>query len=417
MKLTDLPRPIAPSTYEQTRQAVRDAYIPLSGVRGVVEFGTIPYPGISDMDFYILTDPGGTETLPRMRDFSHEQQYAMSHMQFRLSTSIFPYLRFLDPWLIHVLPLFTRGIRCTIADIEELTEEERQTLSLDFIFVFWISSSLALLAQIRATGHIDCREFMESAKGSEYCLRELKRAGIIDDSEDPNMPLRNLRKEWFSIPENDRAQRVQEAVGGFEHALKLMIRIMTDALQKRATPLHIGDTLRPKTATQRRLLALHPRSLILETSRETFIYTEHCQQPDIRVLEWTSPCTGRAYTHNTYILPLTLSATQNTFFEGRGPISRQYAQCACTDLDAVPLVRHPALTKRFSLIDQNFTDTMHVAGGKSPTITYDAMRDPSAHSRGTLRARMGGIHDRFFQRLHATPLRSVFPMRTIRIPL
>lgn len=417
--LTDLPHPTDMAVYEAARANIKDKFGSIPGVIEVLEFGMIPLPGISDMDFYVVVEPGKTVTFPGLKTYPDDQRYAMSHLQFHLSPTVFPNLRCFDPWIIHATPLVNRDPTYRLDNVPPLSEEDRHYLSFDFIFASWIFTYLGAIAEIEGEGDVPCREFMEVAKGTEYCFRELKRAGVMGDATDPNISIKQLRTDWFRIPDSERSSRVEKCVGEFKSAVSLMIRTLSAALKARATPLPTPSSLRPRNDYQQNLLKHYPQSLILDLGSEIFIFQAGVTAPIVRTETWKSLLTSRMYRQNTYVLPLELSATQNLFLKNTGDVSKQYQRSCYTDLSSLPLVEHPAIQKRVEMIDLNFADTAHSIGGKPPTLTYGAMTDVTRelHRKGNLRARLGGMYDRWMAQLPRTSLGKLVRVRQAIVQL
>ncbi len=70
VQLTELPRRLTQDDYNATRAMLIERYRATPGVFALLEFGTIPYPGISDMDFFAVVEPGTTVVLPHFSSYT-----------------------------------------------------------------------------------------------------------------------------------------------------------------------------------------------------------------------------------------------------------------------------------------------------------------------------------------------------------
>lgn len=405
LTLTDLPRRVPLSLYDETREEIRRKYRGIPGVIDVLEWGLIPIPGISDMDVSVLVEPGAAVAFPQMKTYTADQRWAMMHLHFVVSGDVFTEFRCIDPWLMqNIIPLLHPEGTYTAGNIRELGEEERHVLSYDHIVVAWLLGAVELIAQTRATGEIACRNFLEVIKGTDYCHRELRRAGALKD---PALPygeaFASLRKEWFDIAEDDRQARIASALGQYEETIAILLRATAGQLDRIATRMPVA--LPPRTSRQRALLKHYPGSLIVHMGNTTLVYQKDRTESELLYESWTSPLHTKRYGRGTYVLPLPLAATQNAYLMSEGLLADRYRRCAATDLENVPVLDHPALRHSCAVLHAQVRGTLRVTGSKQPIITYGAELRQGAGG-GTLRAQLGGMYDRWMGRIPETPLRS-----------
>ncbi len=416
LNLTDLPRSVPISLYDETREEVRRKYRETPGVVEVLEFGLIPLPGISDMDFFVLTEPGSTVAFPRTGTYTPEQKWAMLHMHFAVSRNAFEDLRCFDPWLMQIVPLLHSDSRFAMENVRQLDEEARHALSYDHVMVSWLLAATEAVAQITATREVHVREFLEMIKGTEYCHRELKRATATSTEALPyTTAFMNLRKEWFTIPDADRGIRISEAFDQYKETTKILLQTLTAQLNHIATHV-LPVTLPPRTLRHRKLLKKYTGSLIVQTADSTYVYQKGRTESEITYESWKSPLSSRRYGHGTYVFPLSLAATQNAYLMSEGVLSDQYRRCSATDLQELPVLDHPALHHRCHVMNNQVHDTLHVTGSKQPILTYGAEL-PFHAKGGTLRGQLGGMYDRMMMGIHDTPLGFVAPAQSATVVL
>lgn len=417
LTLTDLPRTFPISLYDATREEVRRKYRNIPGVIEVLEWGLIPNPGISDMDFSVLVEPGTRIAFPQMKTYTDDERWAMMHLHFVVSKNLFTEFRCIDPWLMqNIVPLLHPDGEYTAAKMRELGEEERHVLSYDHIVAAWLFGAAELIAQVNATGEIACRNFLENIKGTDYCHRELKRVGATTE---PALPygeeFSQLRKEWFSLPEHDRPLRIARAFQQYTESISIILRILTEHL-RHIGMLSLPVSLPPRTPQQHALLKRFPGSLIFQMGNSTLVYQKDRTESELLYESWKSPLHGKRYGHGTYVFPLVLAATQNAYLMSEGLLTDQYRRCAATDLREVPVLDHPALHHCCSLMNRQVRDTLPVTGSKQPIVTYGA--ELLFHSKGgALRGQLGGAYDRWMERLYASPWKIVVPRQQAQVIL
>ncbi len=409
LTLTDLPRHAPLPLYDETREEVRRKYRGIPGVIEVLEWGMIPNPGISDMDFSILIEPGAPVAFPQMKTYTDDQRWAMMHLHFVVSKNVFTDFRCIDPWLMqNIMPLLHPNGEYGARNIRELDEEERHVLSYDHIMVGWIFGAAELIAQAKATGEIACRNFLENIKGTDYCHRELKRAGATMT---PALPYGEafslLRKEWFTIAENDRSDRIAQAFARYAETVGILLRTLTQHLNRIATHT-LPVSLPPSTVRQRALLKKYPGSLVVQMGNSTLVYQKDRTESEFLYETWKSPLHAKRYGNGTYVFPLALSATQNAYLMSEGLLTDRYRQCAATDLAAVPVLDHPAMHHCCRVWNRQVQDTLHVTGSKQPIVTYGAEL-PFGTRGGTLQGRLGGVYDRWMGRISTSPWKTLIP--------
>lgn len=410
MKLTDLPKKLDMSVYEDTRNTVIDIYKQVPGVLEVLEFGTIPLPGISDMDFHIVIEPHTEVTIPTLKKFSDMQRYAMEHGHFAVSKNCVEHLRLFDPWLMHIDPLLHENSPYTIDAVPQISDDERKALSIDHIFAGWIFENLHNIATISVTQEVECRAFLEAIKGTEYCYRELAKVGVTDQVIDPNTPtFTALRKEWFDLTDAQKQEKIEEAFSLWKQSTKAIIELLTKTIPKNTTQMSVVKNNHP-------LLKKYPQSLIIESNDTVLVYQKDATQVEITASTWDSPLTSRSYQRNVVRLPLEISATQNLFLKQKGPISSFYTNHLYTDLDSIPILEHAALQKRIAAMNQNVAETFNAQGGKQPIFTYEAAVNPAKFYKGNLRAQLGGRYDRTLAKAHNSLLGQLIPKKTVEIP-
>ena len=404
MRLTDVPRYIAPSVYEDTRKAIIEKYKNLPGVEAVVEWGTIPYPGVSDMDFHILIKPGSAPMLPKLSSYTKDQQYAMMHKHFAVSTEIFPLLHYFDPWLVHIDPIIGDSAKHGMPK-KPFGEDEYNALSYHFMLVNGLLGFLGVIAEGLFDDVIPVREFFECSKYVEYHWKQVFHpANMVKPEEtDEDIPLyRTLRSTWFDIPEGERLPRMEDAFHKWRASLRRQFAVLTKFFDTYVITVPVSDRFPPHNSHERTLLKKHPHSVIVDMGAALLVFERGRTKVELEQDTYFSPLKKESVHRRTFLLPLNLSAILHNHLQGKGPLSAHYRKHLVTDLQELPFFTHPALTKLIELMNRNIEDTKHVGRSKQPFVDY-GLSISTGHSV-PLRSRLNGIYDRTLRWLIESPM-------------
>lgn len=416
MKFTDMPRSIGEEVYQQTRDEIVRRYQDLPGLTALVEWGTIPYPGISDMDFYVVIKPGAKLTLPALKEYTDDQRYAMMHKHFVVSEGVFPLLHYSDPWIVHMDPLL--GDEDTYGVPEKpFGEDAHIALSLRFILENCIFSFPKTIVDGIGDIPVEVREFFERNKYVEYHERELKRAKLLgEDETDPSIPLyRSLRSEWFTWDEQTQKAKVEQAFAAWRVSLKRIYSVLSTHLSTAAEDVPTPTTLRNASGYTRKLLRKYPKSLVLDLGTEVYVFQKDRIDIEFYYDEYRVPILGTKTHRIVHLFPLSLSAITNNHLFHDSAISQQYTRHCSTDLESIPVYQHAALQTFLDLIKQNVEETRYCNRGKQPFIDYGLRL--KSDSKAPLRARLGGFYDRSVQRVSRSHLSFLLRRKSAHIPL
>lgn len=385
MRYTDLPQFIGIDVYERARLTLTEKYGKTLGVLDVFEFGTIPLPGISDMDFHVIVKANVETSFPRMKDFAPDERYAMLHKQFVLTEESWNDFHYIDPWFIKGIALLGRvGVPA-----RTLSEEDHHALSLYYILLNWLLPFLRTIAQIECTQELPVREMLEIIKGTAYPYREFKRMSATTADGDPSKAFfEELRSTWFTLNQAEQEERIFEAFHRFSKSIGTLLTIMNEEMKKRMhaipTPEH------RKTRMHAKILKRYPQSVVLDTGDDIFVYQKDRASLELFYETFRSPLSSAKPERGLYLLPLELSAIQNSHLMTSGPVSQWYKHTFATDLASIPMYQHPAIDHLLRVMNKNVEETKMVHGAKQPFTTFGM---PSPLPSRSFRARLGRLYD------------------------
>lgn len=392
------------SVYDDARAALIEKHKKVPGVLALLEFGTIPLPGISDIDFFIVVEPNRTIVLPRFREYPEDQQYAMNSLQCVITPDTYKHLTHYDPWFVDVKTRFDATGQFSNFRKAELSAPDYAALSLHFVFEKLVYGCLPFIADVRSFGTIQVRRFFEEAKQSKYFLREFDRTGV-KHPEDPAMGAADsAARDWFTMPEADRKPRINASYEAFERSTTAIMSSLGAHLA--SVSLRPVEKLSPWHALQKKWLARYPRSLVIHTPGRIFVYQEG--RTAVTLGTETIGLPGQASIPvTTIVMPLSFAAmaTQHLFMSGG--LSDYYRSCACTDLPAVPFYDNDALMFLHELQNRNLQDTRNVRNCKLYEMRFGYRPQPDCLSLGSRLSRM-------LQTASAILLRSPFHYHFVR---
>lgn len=360
MRLYDLPQATPESVYASARTAVREKYRSVPGVLAVLEFGTIPYLGISDMDFLIITEPNAHVRLPHFSEYTEDQRYAMGHRHYAVSASVYPFLDYVDPWFVKVDPLLDPSKRFDFKK-GSFSEAGYKALSLNFIHQKMIFGSLPFLAQTLRDNALCVRHFFEEIKLFRYFLREFKKVHAPHIEEDPSLERYDeVARTWFEMSEEKRRAAMEDVLARDKDSILRALRMLHRAVEQGYATRDVGSMYAPQTAAARRWLRLYPQSLVIDTGPHVFIYQKG--RSDLSIIQYGAT--------TAYLLPWSLGcfATQHLFVHG--PLSAHYRAFVATDLSEVPAWENADLLYLAHLDNRNLWETRHTENCKFYQMTH-----------------------------------------------
>src|SRR3989344_3677762 len=274
MKLINIPRCLPLSAYAETRDVVRRKYEQTPGVRAVLDWGTVPHPGIADLDFYVIVDPNTHVSFPHFRTYTDDQRYIMNHRHHVISARVFPSINHYDPWFLHMETLYDPDHAFPFTKVH-FAGSAYEALSLNFIYQKVTYGCLPFVARTYGPREFNVRQFFEEVKQFKYFLREFKRLGVDSGEDDPALALyEEALNDWEAVCTHP--DRLMQLHAHFENSIAWTYRALLWIARKKALSVPTPTTLRSHTSVQKRLLRRYPQSLIVDTGGTVFVYQKGC---------------------------------------------------------------------------------------------------------------------------------------------
>jgi len=369
MKLVNIPRSVPASLYEETRSAIREKYAKTKGVRAVLDWGTVPHPGISDLDFYIIVDPGTHVSFPHFDTYTEDQRYVMNHRHHVVSSKVFPFINHYDPWFVRMDALYDPDNAFAFKK-KEFPTASYKALSLNFMYQKIAYGCLPFVADTYAHKKINARQFFEEIKQFKYFLREFKKLGVQYGQEDPALALyEEAVKNWQMLIKDPG--KLMDVHRHFERSIVWTCNALEHAARENAAFVPAPSSCIPRKRKEKRLLKRYSNSFIVDAKDWVFVYQKDCHEIRIEHEFFRFPiplysAVGRHY----IILPLELACFPAQHLFLNGILSEHYQRHAFTDLSKVPLWQDEELKKLYSLFNQNIAETEFVENAKYQEINY-----------------------------------------------
>lgn len=395
MKLVDFPRSVPIAAYDAARWAFLQKYEGLKGVSAILEFGTVSQPGISDMDFFVVVEPGAAVSLPHMREYALLERYVMGSLPVVVSQSVFPFLQYEDPWFVAVRTIYdpsgTHAFRP-----RPLGQEDACALSMRFLYEKVIFGCLPVLANTLRTQTLHCLHFFAEFAQFSYFFREWRKFSVPYGEEDPALPFyADIVARWFSFSSAEQCRKMEEAWEHFQRSVGCVLRVLLPLLSAHLVTRDPPPGLQPKTPAQRAWLRAFPQSLVMDTGDCVFIFQRGQRTVQILVESFTFPLPRyHRYDRTLFIFPWEMGAFATPPLFGHGSFTSHCRWNACTDLAGVPLwKRAEPLLFQTELSNRNFHETRNVRNAKYYERTFGYRPTPACSlTPADLRRMLGSLY-------------------------
>ncbi len=193
--------------YDKARHEIVTKFTGIDNSIGVVEWGTIPYPGISDMDTYIILNPSINYSIYNIPNLSKSTWSVIQHNVAYMWEDLYKDIGLIDPWIVKHTTI-SKGNNYKYKKInKEHSSYER--LSISHAIISNIVMLKEFIARIESSKVINVLHALETFRVFLYPIREVKK--FIDDSVDYDdfiNEINNLRDEWFSLSKKDQIKRL-----------------------------------------------------------------------------------------------------------------------------------------------------------------------------------------------------------------
>ncbi|MFH1780843.1 MAG: hypothetical protein ABH841_02475 [Candidatus Nealsonbacteria bacterium] len=285
-RIFDLPVKYATADYDEARIEIVNKISQIPGIIALFEWGYIPVPGISDMDFRaVFADDAPYMYVPRKPALSEKTKYLMEHNVFIISEKHYRKVLYFDPWTTNIWPNGHRllwqkeGIGRDL-NFEKINfpQDEKNILSMGRIEE--ALEGVFSLIPFYIKKELSVRSVFEVLKDCVYMIREIN--AITDRKIDPSFSqdFQNLRLNWFKLGQKEGVKKLIEI---FHRGMLVSFEIsfsLGDWLSKHARLMPQNDLSIKKTDWPNcSYLDKKARNIYLSTFGEKRVFTDSVKTP------------------------------------------------------------------------------------------------------------------------------------------
>ncbi len=228
----DFPIECKEADYDEARVEIINQIRNTLGLVALFEYGYIPYPGISDMDFWaVFSDDAEKMGLPARPALSPKTRYLMSHQITLFTEKHYRKMLYFDPWTTNIWPNGQRLLYKQDGIERDVNFENIKFAKdvLDVLSLVRVEEDLTAISPtilLYAKKELPVRHILETIKTYVYIIREVN--NITDRKINSTFPedLQDLRANWFKIDERQAVRRLiklfyEGLLIGFEAAFSL----------------------------------------------------------------------------------------------------------------------------------------------------------------------------------------------------
>ncbi|MBL0937524.1 MAG: nucleotidyltransferase domain-containing protein [Gemmatimonadaceae bacterium] len=213
----NFPRILGREAYQIAQEEFIATVSAHSAVRSIVRFGSVGYPGLSDLDLVVVFDKDATDVpvdINEISRFSSETQYILYHPQFVLREDLATKMA----WLV---PVFEREIVFgSSIEFDLPSENDQRTLNFSFVLQSVLTDLSWVFRGMAGGGEIDVR--MAQAK-LNLLARNLQLAASVDarfgEGSFPKS-VSELRSQWFQYDLGELTMQLSSAIIGAKAELQ-----------------------------------------------------------------------------------------------------------------------------------------------------------------------------------------------------
>ena len=367
-RVYDLPVEYSDADYEEARVEITNQVRNTPGLIALFEYGCIPFPGISDMDFWaVFSDDAGKMGLPLQPALSEKTKYLMSHQITLFAEKHYRKMLYFDPWTTYAWPNGQRllyksdGIERDL-NFENIkfTKEERDILSLVLVeeYLGSINSTISFYAKKK----LPVRHILETIKTCVYIIEEIN---LITDRKINSTfleELKDLRSKWFKI---DRQEAVKKLIKLFYDGLLISFEAafsLSNWASRRSEWLRISDLgVERINFLNHFCLDKKAKNIYLNIFNDWRVFTDFARTPAQALELSINSCREVEIKFRRYFKtidfcvvfqPLELAAIYLGFISEKGLLSDNLRKNTFSNLEEAPVFRPKIFQEKIKMINE-----------------------------------------------------------------
>jgi hypothetical protein len=285
-RIYDFPIKYSEADYQEVRNVLIDKAKKTPGLIALFEYGCIPVPGISDMDFWaVFSDDAETMHIPASPVLSLKTRHLMMHKVTVISEKHYRKLLYFDPWATYAWPngnrlLYQKKDIKRDLNFEKMNfnKEQRNILS-----AARIEESLGAIYSVipfYAKKELPVRKIFEVIKDCVYIMEEINIITSNNISNSFSEKFKELRKNWFKL---EQKKAIRELIDILHQGLLISYEAafsLSDWMNKKCQFIHIKDLGIHKTNFfNNSFLDKKYKNIYLNTFKDRRIFTNFVKSP------------------------------------------------------------------------------------------------------------------------------------------
>lgn len=227
-RIFDLPVKYVEADYEEARLEIINKLRQIPGLIAIFEFGYIPVPGISDMDFRaIFSDDAKSMYVPREPALSEKTRYLMEHNAFILSEKHYKKALYFDPWTTNIWPdghklLWQREDVKRDLGFEKINFDKEAKDVLSIGRMEEALEGVFSLIPFYVKKELPVRSVFEVLKDCVYMIREINAIADRKINTTFSQDFQDLRSNWFKL---ERKEGVRKLIEIFQRGMLVSFEI------------------------------------------------------------------------------------------------------------------------------------------------------------------------------------------------
>ena len=367
-RVYDLPVECDGADYDEARVEIVNQALNTPGLIALLEYGYIPYPGISDMDIWgVFSDDAGKMYLPLKPAFSEKTKYLMKHQITLITEKHYRKMLYFDPWTTNIWPnghrlLYKQSDIKKDVNFENIKFDKNER---DILSLANVEGYLALIISILpfyAKKELPVRHVLETIKSCIYVIREINL--IADRKINPafSQNIQDLMSNWFKI---DRPEAIRRLIKLFHDGLMVVFEVAFSLgdWDSRHSQLERVENLgiRKTNFFNRSFLDKKSKNIYLNTFGHRRVFTDLVRTPSqalglsinsYRKLEVKLGRRSKTIDFFVFFLPLQAAAMFMGFVSVKGLLSDNLKKDTFSNLKQVPVFKPRIFQRKIKMINE-----------------------------------------------------------------
>lgn len=364
----DLPIECTEADYDEARADIVNQDRNTPGLLALLEYGYIPYLGISDMDIWaVFSDDSEKMYLPTQPVLSEKTKYMMKHQLTLITEKHYRKMLYFDPWtkniwadghrILYKNPDIKKDV---IFEDIKFDKNEMEILSLANVEGFLTSIFSTIPFYVKK--ELPVRHVLEILKTCIYITREINNIADRKISPDFSKNIQNLMSNWFKL---DQKQAVRRLIKLFHDGLLTIFEVvfsLDDWARHHSEMEYVRDLgIRKTTCFNHPLLDKKSKSIYLNTFGDKRVFTDFVKTP-LQALELSLNSyqklkikLGRhSRTVDFFIVfqPLESAAFMMGFVSIEGLLSNSLKKDTFSNLEKVPVFKPKIFQEKIKMINE-----------------------------------------------------------------